>query len=165
MSQRPLLLGVLSMLLFGVSSVMASTPSEKSRILEVDRTEEAPEPPPPPRCECWQGTIVGNDTTTVEMNLCGQDSVVGTVATTSPRSGVSVRIVNGSRNAEQLALYDTGFVESDANLGWRFCLIDDYSLSIDDAGDIRGNYTSEACDDFATVELTYIGACGPPAVD
>ena len=75
----------------------------------------------------------------------------------SPRSGVSVRLVEGSWDSAtgELTLRDVSIEVDEPNPGWRFCTIDHYDLTLTDAtaGRLEGTYFSEACNDLATVEL------------
>ena len=50
------------------------------------------------------------------------------------------------------------FVNIIRGLGWRFCLIDRYSLTREGAERLVGSYVSHACQDDAQVDLNRVGS-------
>lgn len=115
-------------------------------------------------CSLWAGRARGNDSVRLELELCpaarGGELVVGRVQMTSPRSGWSVRRVGGKMEEDgTLRLHDVDMTVDDPELGWMFCLVDDYELARDPerTGRVSGYYTSRSCDDHATVRLWRVG--------
>jgi hypothetical protein len=122
---------------------------------------QAPTPPPstpepaPKGCFQFAGTVKGNDPgATADVELCRQDEAVEGRVTLRGKSGVSVRAIKGTWIRNELRLRDTGFRESRPQGGWKFCLIDDYTLTLDDGlGSLTGWYWSEDCQDRAEISL------------
>jgi hypothetical protein len=113
-----------------------------------------PQPNPEQRCSRWEGTVSGNDPSVkVAATLCDQDGkITGTLRWTSDRSGTSTRALEGTRKGGSLALRDTA-LSGTPNPGWRFCRIDQYSLSGAGTDTLSGTYLSRPCHDRATIEL------------
>jgi hypothetical protein len=96
----------------------------------------------------------------VQLVLCDQanDTVEGVLQWSSERSGWSRRAVSGTKKTKEkqtsFSLRDDSFLENKPNDGWRFCLVDEYKLT-QERDRLSGSYTSKACNDRATVSLTY----------
>jgi len=112
-------------------------------------------------CELWRGTFSGNDPSVmVEARLCSdqQGHVSGLVQWSSLRSGYNLREIEGLRASDgNFSLYDKSFREYHPRFGWRFCLIDRYSLTREGAERLVGSYVSHACQDDAQVDLNRVG--------
>jgi hypothetical protein len=89
-----------------------------------------------------------------ELSLCRDGEAVEGTVTLRGRSGVSRRSVKGTWIQNEIRLRDAGFVDSRPSGGWRFCLIDDYTLTVDENLEIvAGWYWSEDCRDRAELTL------------
>lgn len=136
--------GVLALLFLGASVALAIRPAD----LE-----------PSKDCELWVGTASGNDPTVeVQLSLCPESNneVKGVLQWSSERSGWSRRAVKGAyqdKAKTAITLHDESFLEKKPNPGWRFCLVDEYSLSRS-KDKLSGTYYSKDCDDTATLSLT-----------
>lgn len=109
------------------------------------------------QCEQWAGWSSGNDTRVyLRLRLChSAKGVGGTARWDSKLSGWNVRRVVGrySSNGKQLWLRDIRIIKQKPINGWRFCLIDNYSLRRVGADRLEGTYYSAACKDRATLRL------------
>lgn len=116
----------------------------------------APAPEPQKGCERYTGTAAGNDADiTIHLSICGESTVTGRLMWISKRSGVNVRAVSGTRGKTgDLALKDDKMEMSRPKPGWRFCLIDRYTLAKTGDDTLGGTYFSQACNDTATLSLT-----------
>lgn len=109
----------------------------------------------PAECSRWQGTVSGNDpSVSVSATLCpgGGGRVRGTLVWQSQRSGTSTRVLDGVWTAGKLVLHDTELTGR-PNAGWRFCRVDQYTMTQTSAGKLEGTYHSSACADDATITL------------
>lgn len=119
----------------------------------------APELVARPGCSLWTGTIHGNDPEArMDLELCrvapGSPEVMGRVQLSSPRSGWSVREVEGAVEDDgTLALHDFQFDVYQPELGWMFCLIDEYELRRTGPRGATGTYESKECSDRAKIKL------------
>jgi hypothetical protein len=117
--------------------------------------------PPPLRtqqgCDLWRGSFSGNDPSVlVEARLCTDSTgdVVGVVQWSSLKSGYNLREVSGTRGpSAELNLHDVAFQAYHPMYLWRFCLIDHYSLTFEQPDHLTGRYESQACADYAQVDL------------
>lgn len=116
----------------------------------------APAPEPKKGCERYTGTAAGNDADiSILLSICGESTVTGRLIWISKKSGTNVRAVSGTRSkAGDLTLKDDKFEVSRPNPGWRFCLIDRYTLAKTGDDTLGGTYVSQACNDTATLSLT-----------
>lgn len=120
-------------------------------------TEEPKPKDPDPVCTEWSGTVSGNDpSVSIRGTLCedAKGNVNGKLRWSSARSGSNVRQVDGAWSADHtaLTLKDGAILESHPNPGWRFCVVDRYTLS-GTADALSGRYSSSACHDDAAVTL------------
>jgi len=109
------------------------------------------------QCERWAGWASGNDTRVrLRLKVCAAASgVKGTVHKDSKLSGSNVRQVKGrfSRDGKRLYLRDVRFIKQKPKNGWRFCLIDRYTLRRKGKDRLVGTYYSAACNDRAKLKL------------
>jgi hypothetical protein len=108
----------------------------------------------------WRGTNSGNDPSQeVELRLCvdspGSPTVRGESQYSSLNSGWTRRAFTGTRSADgrNLTLRETRMLEDRPNPGWRFCLIDEYNITLVEPDRITGGYFSQACDDRGRMTL------------
>lgn len=119
---------------------------------------EAPRPPPLPAkvaCDVYDGTAAGNDPSVeLSLRLCNGEGgkVTGEAQWSSTVSGWNRRELAGTRTSSGYELRDVRVIDGKANGGWRFCVIDRWSLSLDGES-LTGTYRSAACSDEATVTL------------
>jgi hypothetical protein len=118
------------------------------------------EKPSDKNCNLWKGTASGNDPSVeVQLMLCTEENgdVDGVLQWASSRSGWNRRAVAGTQKTEDkkttFTLHDERFIENKPNTGWRFCLIDQYTLS-QNKETLSGNYLSNDCNDAAKLSLT-----------
>jgi hypothetical protein len=110
---------------------------------------------PAPICSQWHGSVRGNDPdVTIDVTLCevGDNQVRGTLAWASKQSGTSLRALAGNASGKTVALRDVD-LRGKPNAGWRFCLVDRYTLTRSDGDTLTGTYHSTACHDEATIAL------------
>lgn len=127
-------------------------------------TEDPPKPKDPepaqPVCTNWTGTVSGNDpSVAIRGTLCedAKGNVSGQLAWSSARSGSNLRQVSGAWSGDHtsLTLADGAILESHPNPGWRFCVVDRYSLAgSKDA--LSGSYHSSGCNDDASITLARV---------
>lgn len=106
-------------------------------------------------CELFVGTASGNDPSVrIGLRLCtdGAGAVTGQLQWSSLRSGWNVRDIAGSRTGDRFQLRDLRVRKEQAEPGWRFCMVDEYALTLDEE-QLTGRYHSTACDDRATMNL------------
>jgi len=108
-------------------------------------------------CAQWSGLASGNDpSVAIHLLLCEDTSghVHGSLAWSGAQSGTNLRTVEGAWTADHtsLAMHDVAIPDSHPNRGWRFCLVDTYSLS-SGSNSLAGTYHSSDCDDDATMTL------------
>jgi hypothetical protein len=108
----------------------------------------------------WTGKVSGNDpdvhaTLSVEMDAdCRTAHAI--FQWRSVTSGKNDRVMQGSwdARARSLTAADVNINGAAPMNGWRFCLVDRYSLTLSaDGNHLSGRYTSKACRDEATIEL------------
>ena len=88
------------------------------------------------------------------MDLRPGNAITGKMQWSSLVSGWSVRSIEGAWNPArtQLILRDIKMLEDRPELGWSFCTVDQYNLSVQ-GSIMTGTYRSAACDDQATLHL------------
>ena len=111
-------------------------------------------------CTNWVGGLEGsNDSTArIQFQLCPDgDSITGKMQWSSLVSGWSVRSIVGAWDTShtQLTLRDVQLLEDRPELGWTFCTVDEYKLTIQGSS-MTGTYRSAACDDQATLHLKLV---------
>ena len=86
-------------------------------------------------CSNWVGTLEGgNDSTArIQFQICPNgEKITGRMQWSSLVSGWSVRSISGTRDAtgNTLILRDTAMLEAKPELGWSFCLVDQYDCQV-----------------------------------
>ena len=109
------------------------------------------------QCERWAGWSSGNDSRVrLTLRLChSARGVAGTARWVSPVSGSNTRRVVGryNKNGKRLWLRDVQIIKRRPKNGWRFCLVDRYTLRRVGRDRLVGRYYSAACGDRATLKL------------
>ena len=106
----------------------------------------------------WVGNLAGNDPhigAVFELKQSGA-SVKGSFVWISDTSGNCKRKVEGTYDPKTRVckLKDVEIISYHPNEDWRFCLIDEYELSLSpDAKEMTGKYSSKQCHDNASVKL------------
>jgi len=112
-----------------------------------------------PGCSLWTGTVKGNDpNVAVQLELCpyGAENteVAGRIQFTSPRSGWSVREIEGGVTPDGLlVLRELQFDVAAPEYGWMFCLVDRYEIEGAGPDSLTGRYDSKACSDHGKIDL------------
>jgi hypothetical protein len=130
-------------------------------------------------CRCWHGSSQGNDpSATGLLYVCRRgERLTGTLRFESARSGTHAREVSGTyesvaapRLAEldlpaggppraeasaRLRLRDDRIVHGQPAPGWRFCLVERYTLEVSTAtGELAGQYASAPCRDYGRLKMS-----------
>lgn len=106
----------------------------------------------------WVGNMSGNDPhigAVFELKQSG-NNIKGTFIWVSDSSGNCKRKVEGTYDPKSRVckLHDTEIISYHPNEDWKFCLIDDYELSLSqDAKELTGKYNSKQCHDNASIKL------------
>ncbi len=106
----------------------------------------------------WVGNIAGNDPhvgAVFELKQTGT-KVKGTFVWISDSSGNCKRKVEGTYDPKNRVckLKDVGIISYHPNPDWKFCLIENYELSLNEGGkDMVGKYVSDQCHDNASIKL------------
>lgn len=106
----------------------------------------------------WVGNVAGNDPhigAVFELKQSGS-KVKGSFVWISDSSGNCKRILEGTYDPKSRVckLKDVEIVSYHPNQDWRFCLIEEYELSLESGGkQLIGKYNSKQCHDNASIKL------------
>lgn len=152
--------GSLSSSTLAALCALLTTSEALAQIVQDRDPRRPPALEPTELCEVWRGTNSGNDPSQeVELRLCvdspGSPTVRGESQYSSLNSGWTRRAFTGTRSADgrSLTLRENRMLEDRPNPGWRFCLIDEYNLTLVEPDRITGGYFSQACDDRGRMTL------------